>query len=120
MITAVNVTATFSEAMNASTLTTATFTLVPQGSTTPVVATVTYVAATNTVTLEPTANLSASTLYTATIKGGASGAKDAAGNPMAADRVWTFTDSGGGHDTADRHGDRSSQWRDGRAARQRT
>ena len=36
-----NVTGTFSEAMNAATLTTTTVTLVPQGSTTPVAATVT-------------------------------------------------------------------------------
>ena len=75
-----NVTATFSEAMNAATLTTTTVTLVPQGSTTPVAATVTYAAATNTVTLNPTANLATNTLYTATIKGGAAGAKDVAGN----------------------------------------
>ena len=34
-------------------------------------------------TLDPTANLATSTLYTATIKGGAAGAKDLAGNPLA-------------------------------------
>ena len=54
-----NVTATFSEAMSAATLTTSTVTLVPQGSTTPVPATVTYTAATNTVTLDPTAHAAA-------------------------------------------------------------
>ena len=75
-----NVTATFSEAMNAATLTTTTVTLVPQGSTTPVAATVTYAAATNTVTLNPTSNLATNTVYTATIKGGTAGAKDVAGN----------------------------------------
>ena len=86
-----NVTGTFSEAMNAATLTTTTVTLVPQGSTTPVAAAVTYDGATKIVTLDPTANLATSTLYTATIKGGAAGAKDLAGNPLAADKVWTFT-----------------------------
>src|SRR6185436_14621513 len=90
-----NVTATFSEAMDASTLTTATFTLVPQGSGTPVAATVTYSAGANTATLDPTANLAPSTTYTATIKGGSSGAKDVAGNALAADKVWIFTTSSG-------------------------
>ncbi|MQA28760.1 MAG: hypothetical protein GEU82_02825 [Luteitalea sp.] len=94
--TTTNVTGTFSTAMNAATLTTATVTLVPQGSGTPVPAAITYSAATSTVTLDPTAALAANTLYTATIKGGPSGAKDAAGRPLAADRVWTFTTAGGG------------------------
>jgi hypothetical protein len=85
-----NVTATFSEAMTASTLNTATVTLVPQGGATPLAATVTYSAGSNTVTLDPTADLTVNTLYTATIKGGASGANDVAGNAMAADKVWTF------------------------------
>ncbi len=86
-----NVTATFSEPMNAATLTTSTVTLVPQGSTTPVAATVTYASGTNTVTLDPTANLAANTTYTARIKGGSGGAQDAAGNPLAVDKVWSFT-----------------------------
>jgi hypothetical protein len=71
-------------------LTTTTVTLVPQGSTTPVPATVTYAAGSNRVTLNPTSALVSNTVYTATIKGGVSGAKDATGNPMAADTVWTF------------------------------
>jgi hypothetical protein len=87
------VTATFSEAMSAATVTTATVTLVPKGSSTPVAATVTYTAATNTVTLNPAAGLGLLTQYTATIKGGAAGVKDLAGNPLAADKVWTFTTS---------------------------
>ncbi len=57
----VNATATFSEAMNAATLTTTTVTLVPQGSSTPVAATVSYDATPQTVTLDPTASLSPST-----------------------------------------------------------
>ena len=95
-----NITATFSEAVNASTVTTATVTLVPQGSATPVAAAVTYNASTFTVTLDPTADLAAGTLYTATVKGGASGVKDLAGNALAADRVWTFTTVGGGGGTS--------------------
>jgi glucose/arabinose dehydrogenase len=91
VVTATDVTATFSKAMAASTLTAGTFTLVPQGSTTPVAATVTYAAATNTVTLDPTAGLAGTTVYTATIKGGASGATDTSGIPLATDKVWTFT-----------------------------
>jgi len=85
------VTATFSEAMTASTLTTSTFTLVPQGSTTPVAATATYNAATAQASLTPTTSLSGTTTYTATIKGGSSGAKDLSGNALAADKVWSFT-----------------------------
>ena len=89
--TAADVTATFSEAMNASTLTTSTVTLVPQGSTTPVAATVTYDSATDTVTLDPTASLAGNTTYTATITGGSGGAKDLSGNALTSDMVWSFT-----------------------------
>ncbi len=81
--------ATFSEAMDPSSLTTSTFTLVRQGQTTPLAASVTY--AGQTATLDPSANLDASTTYTATVKGGSSGAKDVAGNSLAADASWTFT-----------------------------
>ena len=94
--TDVNTTATFSEAMNAATLTTATVTLVPQGSSTPVPAAVTYDATSRTVTLDPTAALVAGTLYTATVKGGAGGVTDLAGNPLASNRVWTFTTAAAG------------------------
>jgi hypothetical protein len=92
-----NVTATFSEAMNSTTVNTSTFTL-KQGTTT-VDAPVTYSG--GVATLNPTTDLAASTTYTATIKGGASGVKDAAGNALAADRTWTFTTAapGGGGTT---------------------
>src|ERR1043166_2074905 len=76
--------AAFSEAMDPSTISTATFTL-KQG-VTPVAGTVTYVGTTATFT--PTANLSPLTAYTATIT---TGARDLAGNALAADFVWTFT-----------------------------
>ncbi|MDQ0617440.1 hypothetical protein QFZ33_001464 [Arthrobacter globiformis] len=85
-----NVTGTFSEAMTSSTVTPSTFTLT-SGATT-VGAAVTHSG--GVATLNPTADLAAGTTYTATIKGGASGVKDAAGNAMAADKTWTFTTGG--------------------------
>jgi hypothetical protein len=84
------VTATFSEAMTAGTIGATTVLLAGPG-TTAVPATVTYTAATRTATLTPTAPLANLTLYTATVKSGASGVKDAAGNPLASDFTWTFT-----------------------------
>ena len=95
---AISPTASFSEAMNPSTLTTSTFTLVQQGQSTPLAATVSY--ASQVATLDPTANLAANTTYTATVKGGSSGAKDVAGNPLDADVDWTFTTAGGGQATS--------------------
>jgi hypothetical protein len=79
-----NITATFSEGMDAATITATTFTL-KQGSA-AVAGSVTYSG--TTATFNPTANLANSTVYTATIT---TGAKDAAGNAMAAAEVWTFT-----------------------------
>ena len=77
-------------------------------------------------TLNPTADLAASTLYTATIKGGAAGVKDLAGNPLAADKVWTFTTAATGDRVSERShvdlddqrlgpGRKRSQQRGGRA-----
>lgn len=84
-----NVSATFSEPMNPDTLTDATFTLVKAGTTTPVSATVSYDAVSQTVTLNPfgssTQKLSKKKIYTAKI----SGAKDLAGNPLP-DAIWSF------------------------------
>src|SRR5437867_1517807 len=74
---------TFSEAMDASTINTSTFTL-KQG-TTPVAGTVNYSGVTATFT--PAGNLAPLTTYTATI----SGARDLAGNALAANYVWSFT-----------------------------
>jgi len=81
------VTITFNEAMTASTINSTTLTLT-QG-TTPVSGTVGYSGMTATFT--PSANLAASTTYTATVT---TGAKDLAGNPLAANLVWTFTTAG--------------------------
>src|ERR671921_2799794 len=86
-----NAEATFSEAMDANTLTSNTFTLTKQGAPTPVGATVSYDAATKTATFDPSADLEANTTYTATVKGGTSGVKDLAGNPLASDKTWSFT-----------------------------
>src|SRR5919107_2408059 len=83
-----NVVATFSEAMNPSTVTTSTFTLVPTSGGTPVPATVTMGSGNTVATLNPTANLAAGVSYTARIAGTVT---DAAGAPMGADKVWTFT-----------------------------
>jgi hypothetical protein len=82
------VTATFSKAMNPSTLNTSTFTL--SSSVGNISGTVTYVVATRVATFTPTAALPASTTFTATIT---TGATDTFGNPLAANFVWTFTSS---------------------------
>ena len=75
---------TFSEPMDASTINTSTFTL-KQG-TTPVAGTVSYSGVTATFT--PAGNLAPLTTYTAAIS---TGAKDLAGNALAANVVWSFT-----------------------------
>jgi len=79
------VVATFSEAMNPSTLNMATFTLAEASA---VPGAVTYDAASHSGTFTPASNLTLNTLYTATIT---TGAKDQFGNSLAANFVWTFT-----------------------------
>ena len=85
-----NATARFSEPMTASTVNATTVTM-RDASGTAVPGSVTYDAATQTATLDPTAALAGSTTYTVTVKGGTAGVKDAAGNPLATDDAWTFT-----------------------------
>lgn len=85
-----NVTATFSEAIAPASLTTTTFTLVKDGTTTPIGATVTLSSDGKTATLDPSSNLSSRTTYKVTVKGGASGVMDLAKNALAADKSWTF------------------------------
>jgi hypothetical protein len=81
--TASAVTATFSEPVQAGTIS---FVLKdPAGN--AVAASVGYNSATNTATLTPSAPLANSTTYTATV----SGAKDTAGNVMSAPVSWSFT-----------------------------
>jgi hypothetical protein len=82
--------ATFNEAMDSSTVTTATFALAGPGGT-PVSGTVAYVSATNIATFTPSGILAASTTYTYTIRGGANGVKDLAGNVLANNFGCSFT-----------------------------
>jgi O-glycosyl hydrolase len=77
-------TATFSEAMNATTLTSATFTLAAQGGG-AVSGTVTY--ANDIATFTPNASLSLNTTYTATITTGAQSSQGAA---LGANYTWSF------------------------------
>ncbi len=81
------VTATFSEAMQSSTINTTTFTLTGPGLTS-VAGTVAYVGASDVATFTPNSPLALNTLYTATIT---TGAQDLAGDPLANNYVWTFT-----------------------------
>src|SRR5262245_18644822 len=86
------VTATFSEAMTASTINTSTIELRAPGNVL-VTATVTYDSATRTATLQPSVALIQTTTYTATVKGGATDprVKDLAGNALASNFTWSFT-----------------------------
>jgi hypothetical protein len=83
------VSATFSEAMNPTTINTTTFTLQvtgpPLGA--AVAGAVAYDVPTRVATFTPTGSLLPSTSYTATIT---TGAKDVTGNALAANRTWTF------------------------------
>jgi hypothetical protein len=89
-----NVTATFSEAMDAATITGANVTLTAGGTAVP--AAVSYDAGTRVATLNPTSDLAASTSYTATVT---TGVKDVAGNALASARTWTFTTAAAGGGT---------------------
>jgi len=93
----------FGGPMDSTTINSDTFTLVKQGTTIPVPATVTYgedyiydeSAGAGFywywASLDPQADLEANTTYTATVKGGENGVKDASGAPMAGDYSWSFT-----------------------------
>ncbi len=83
-----NISATFSEAMDPSTITASTFTLV-QG-TTPVSGAVTYSGLN--ATLDPATDLAANKTYNATVT---TGAKDLAGNALQSNFVWNFTTAAG-------------------------
>jgi hypothetical protein len=77
-------TVTFSEAMSSASITTSTFTL-KQGTTT-VAGSVSYSGTTATFT--PSAALTGNTVYTATVT---NAVKDAAGNALASNYIWSFT-----------------------------
>jgi hypothetical protein len=82
-----SINATFSKAMDPSTLSLATFTLSGPGPTS-VAGKVTYDIGNQIATFTPASALAASTVYDATIT---TGAQDLAGNPLAADVSWSFT-----------------------------
>ncbi len=86
-----DITATFSEALDATTVNGSAFTLVPSGGSTPVPATVAYDAGNRTVRLDPSGPLADATRYVARLAGGASGVADLAGNRLAGDQSWSFT-----------------------------
>ncbi len=85
---ATNVTAAFSEAMNKATINKTTVKLVKKGTTTPVAATVVYDTARKQAVLNPSRDLVRGATYTATVT---RGAKDPAGNLLAASKIWSFT-----------------------------
>ena len=89
--TGVSASATFSEPIDPATLTGTTVSLVVQGTTTPLAASLAYDGPSRTVTLDPSAALASATTYVVTVRGGASGVRDVAGNPLAADQSWSFT-----------------------------
>ena len=78
------VSATFSEEIDQATLTNLTFTVAGK------TGLITYDALTDIASFNPDTDFAPGT-YTATIKGGASGVKDLAGNALAVDKVWSFT-----------------------------
>jgi hypothetical protein len=81
------VTVTFSEPMDAATITAANLTL-RDAANAAVPATVSYTSATNTATLAPSATLAGSTLFTATV---GTAVRDATGNALVAPASWSFT-----------------------------
>jgi hypothetical protein len=74
--------------MNANTMKGTTFTL--KVGTTSVGAVVSYSATTRKATLNPNATLAPNTTYTATVRGGTTGVKNAQGDPMFASKTWKF------------------------------
>jgi hypothetical protein len=87
-----NITATFSEPLSSSSVSSTTAFL--ELGTTKISASVSYSSSSQTITINPSSTLVSGTIYKVTLKGGASGIKDLAGNPMAADYTWNFTTTG--------------------------
>jgi len=84
-----NITATFSEPMNESTLNNETI-IVENSTGSAITGAVTYDSATRTVTFDPTTNLEYNETYNVTIT---TGVADLAGNNMASNHTWNFTTS---------------------------
>jgi hypothetical protein len=89
--TSTNITATFSEGINSTTINTTNFQLRTLFNLVVVPATVTYNATNRTATLNPSSRLLIFTNYTVRIKGGSTGVKDLAGNALTTDYNWSFT-----------------------------
>jgi hypothetical protein len=85
-----NIIATFSEDVEAVSLI-GNFTLVRKGNGARVGAALSYDPANNRAVLNPNSNLAAGATYTARVRGGSGGVTDRAGNPLASDKVWSFT-----------------------------
>jgi hypothetical protein len=83
-------TVTFSELMNSGTVN-STNVFLRDSSNATVPATVTYNTTTNVATLTPQAALQYGATYSVTVKGGAGGVTDLAGNALAADSTWSFS-----------------------------
>jgi hypothetical protein len=89
-----DVTAAFSEPLDPATVTSVTFELrTASGASVP--GAVSYDGGTRSARFDPTTDLATAATYTATIRGGAAGVKDASGNAMTADRSWSFTTATG-------------------------
>jgi glucose/arabinose dehydrogenase len=86
--TGTTVIANFSEAVNASSVTGTTFQLRDPGNN---LVSATISTSSGQITLTPSDALTGTTVYTATITGGASGVKDLAGNALASNYSWSFT-----------------------------
>ncbi|HWQ96418.1 MAG TPA: DUF4082 domain-containing protein [Candidatus Methylomirabilis sp.] len=90
------VTATFSKALDATTINNGTFELHTGGSNGTIVpASVNYNDTEFVASLQPSNPLAYSTTYTAILKGGSTGVKDFAGNALATDYTWSFTTASG-------------------------
>jgi hypothetical protein len=87
-VSAPNITVTFSEAMDQTTINATTINVKVTSSSTPVTGTVSYNTTTHVATFTPSANLTANTNYTVTVT---TGAKDVAGNPLPGTVTFTFT-----------------------------
>ena len=89
-----NIVATFLKAVNPTKINTATLTLRRQDTDQLVNAQVQYLPATREAILDPEGNLLPGTTYIATVRGGPNGVLDTTLNPMASDKVCSFTVSG--------------------------
>ena len=82
--------ATFSEVMSSASINVNTILLKDDGNN-AVTGTISFDPSTKIASFTPSAPLQYNKIYTATIKSGASGVKDTAGNPLASDFTWSFT-----------------------------